>query len=188
MKLALSMMEDSEDIRAIQKDVAEMERMLDAFLDFARGEAQEDAVRTDPADLVRDAVARAQRGNMPVVEGEMESLGDVLIRRDALARALDNLIGNAVRYGTRAIVSVSADSTSVFFVVDDDGPGIPPELRAEAQKPFTRLDQSRNQNSGSGVGLGLSISADIARSHGGTLLLETSPNLGGLRAILVIPL
>lgn len=188
MKLALSMMEDSEDMRAMQKDVAEMERMLDAFLDFARGEAQEDAVRTDPADVVRDAVVRAQRGNMPVVEGEIESTGDVLIRRDAVARALDNLIGNAVRYGKRAIVSVSADETSAFFVVDDDGPGIPPELRAEAQKPFTRLDQARNQNSGSGVGLGLSISADIARSHGGTLLLETSPNLGGLRAILVIPL
>lgn len=188
MKLALSMMEDSDDTRAMQKDVAEMERMLDAFLDFARGEAHEDAVRTNPAELARDAVSRAQRGNMPVEEGEIQHVGDVLIRRDALARALDNLIGNAVRYGKKAVVSVMADEISAQFIVDDDGPGIAPELRAEAQKPFTRLDHARNQNSGSGVGLGLSISADIARSHGGNLLLETSPKLGGLRAVLVIPL
>jgi two-component system osmolarity sensor histidine kinase EnvZ len=188
MKLALSLMDDSEDTRAIRRDVMDMERMLDAFLDFARGEAGEEPVRVDPADLVKVAVARAQRGDLPVMLGDITSPGETLLRVDAMSRALDNLIGNAVRYGGRAVVSVFCDESAVFLRVDDPGPGIPETMREEAQKPFARLDRSRNQDGGSGVGLGLSIAADIARSHGGALILGKSPDLGGLRAVISIPL
>ena len=110
------------------------------------------------------------------------------MRPNAMARALDNLIGNAVRYGGRAVVSVARNESGVQFMVDDPGPGIPPELRAEAQKPFARLDAARNLDNGSGVGLGLSIAADVARGHGGFLELESSPTLGGLRATIAIPI
>lgn len=188
MKLALSLMDDSEDTRAIRRDVTDMERMLDAFLDFARGEAGEEPVRVDPADLVKEAVARAQRGDLPVTLGDITSPGETLLRVDAMSRALDNLIGNAVRYGGRAVVSVFCDDAAVYFRIDDPGPGIPEAMRDEAQKPFARLDRARNQDGGSGVGLGLSIAADIARSHGGGLILEQSPDLGGLRAVISIPL
>ncbi|WP_413717256.1 ATP-binding protein [Silicimonas sp. MF1-12-2] len=188
MKLSLSMMDESEDTEAMLRDVSDMEKMLDAFLDFARGEGQEEPIRIAPVDLARDAIERAKRGAMNVAEGEMHECPHAMLRRNAMGRALDNLIGNAVRYGNRAIVSVTKSDNAVRFVVDDEGPGIPEELRAQALKPFTRLDEARNQDNGSGVGLGLSIAADIAHSHGGTLLLEKSPALGGLRAILVIPL
>jgi two-component system osmolarity sensor histidine kinase EnvZ len=72
------------------------------------------------------------------------------------------------------------------FTVEDDGPGIPPERREEALRPFTRLDAERDPNRGGGVGLGLSIAADVARSHGGGLHLGDADHLGGLRADLVI--
>jgi two-component system osmolarity sensor histidine kinase EnvZ len=75
---------------------------------------------------------------------------------------------------------------SLRIRVEDDGPGIPTAQRSEAIKPFTRLDQSRNQNMGSGVGLGLAIATDIARAHGGVLRLGQSDRLGGLRADIVI--
>jgi len=75
---------------------------------------------------------------------------------------------------------------SLRFRVEDDGPGIPADMHAEAQRPFTRLDRSRNQNQGSGVGLGLAIATDIARAHGGVLRLGHSDALGGLRADIVI--
>lgn len=188
MRLALSMMEGNDEARAILRDVADMERMLDAFLDFARGDGREEAAATDPVEVVRDAVERAKRGKLPVRLGRVEDGASAMLRPNAMARALDNLIGNAVRYGGEAVVSVERDAASLRFCVDDPGPGIPAEMMAEAQKPFTRLDTARNQDSGSGVGLGLSIAADIARGHGGGLVLEKSPTLGGLRAVIVIPL
>jgi two-component system osmolarity sensor histidine kinase EnvZ len=103
-----------------------------------------------------------------------------------MRRALDNLVGNAVRYGRRARLTVTVLERALRFSVEDDGPGIPRERRDEAMRPFTRLDAARNQNRGSGVGLGLTIAADIARSHGGTLRLGESADLGGLKAELVL--
>jgi two-component system osmolarity sensor histidine kinase EnvZ len=91
-----------------------------------------------------------------------------------------------VQYGTRAEVSLSVLERSIRITVEDDGPGIPRGRREEAVKPFTRLDQARNQDRGTGVGLGLAITADIARSHGGMLRLGDSERLGGLKAELVL--
>jgi len=105
----------------------------------------------------------------------------------ALRRALENLIGNALRFGDRARLGVQVSPRAVRFSLEDDGPGIPPGARDDAVRPFTRLDPSRNQDQGPGVGLGLAIVADIARSHGGTLRLVDSADLGGLRVDIVLP-
>jgi two-component system osmolarity sensor histidine kinase EnvZ len=105
----------------------------------------------------------------------------VPLRRLAVERALDNLLGNALRYGTRARLSLRAGPGVVTFTVEDDGPGIPPARREDAQRPFVRLDAARNQDRGPGVGLGLAIARDVARSHGGALRLSDSAELGGLR-------
>jgi two-component system osmolarity sensor histidine kinase EnvZ len=111
----------------------------------------------------------------------------VPLRPLAVRRALDNLIGNALRYGgTQAQVSVALTDRTLRITVEDDGPGIPADKREEAMRPFTRLDPARNQNKGTGVGLGLAIVADIARLHGGVLRLSDSPTLGGLRADIVM--
>lgn len=104
-----------------------------------------------------------------------------------MRRAVENLIGNAVRYGDRAEVEAALGPSYFRISVEDDGPGIPAAKREEALKPFTRLDPARNQNRGQGVGLGLSIAADIARAHGGQLRLGEGERLGGLRAEIVIP-
>ncbi|MEZ5676814.1 MAG: ATP-binding protein [Thalassovita sp.] len=96
-----------------------------------------------------------------------------------------NLIENGVRYGGtvrfpwRLPINPCVSGSN-------NGPGIPPESREQAIKPFNRLDGARNQNRGSGVGLGLAIATDIARAHGGVLRLGESEALGGLRADLVI--
>ena len=99
---------------------------------------------------------------------------------------MENLIGNATRYGSRAEVSLSLTPKSLRIRVEDDGLGTPAGQRTDAMKPFTRLDPARNQNQGSGVGLGLAIVADIARVHGGTLRLAGSERLGRLCAVIVI--
>ncbi len=187
LKLGLSMLHEDEEARAMGRDIADMQQMLDAFLDFARSEAQDgEAEPSDPAILVAGVVDDARRAGQAVVLSGVTGQGSAQLRPVAVRRAVGNLIGNAVRYGTRAEVSVAVLERSVRVTVEDDGPGIPKHLREEALRPFTRLDRARNQDLGSGVGLGLAITADIARGHGGTLRLGESERLGGLKAELVL--
>ena len=185
LKLGLELIADP-GARDLVGDVDEMQRMIDAFLDFARDAATEAARPTDAAALLQAALERATRAGRRVEAGEVVAAEPVSMRAEAVARALDNLVANAARHGTRARASVVASDAACRFTIEDDGPGIPAELREEALRPFVRLEESRNQDRGAGVGLGLSIASDVARHHGGTLRLGRSEALGGLRVDLVL--
>ena len=185
MKLELALL-DEEEAAPMLRDVDEMQALLDAFLDFSRGAAVSEPELVDPQKLIRTIAADWQRQEKQVVLGEMSGEGEVMLRRQPMRRAVENLISNAVRYGSQARVSVALTDRSMRIRVEDDGPGIPAEQRGDAVRPFTRLDPARNQNRGSGVGLGLAIVADTARAHGGTLRLGESLKLGGLKADIVI--
>ena len=185
LKLSLALMEE-EEAAPMLRDVSEMQALLDAFLDFSRGASTGEPQRIDPQALVASVVQDWQRQGQEVMLGEMSGTGQVELRPQSIRRALENLISNAVRYGSRARVSVTLTERILRLRVEDDGPGIPPELRMEALRPFARLDPARNQDLGTGVGLGLAIVSDIARAHGGTLRLGKSEDLGGLLADIVI--
>ena len=185
MRLALAMLDDDER-EPLELDVDEMQGMIDAFLEFSKGgqamEPESVVVQTWIEQVVADCVRAGRDVSLVHSEGE----GAVMLRLGGMRRALDNLIGNAVRYGSRAEVSMVLTDKFLRLRVEDDGPGIPENRRAEAQRPFTRLDPSRNQDKGGSVGLGLAIATDIARAHGGVLRLGESERLGGLRADIVI--
>lgn len=187
MRLSLSMLDDDE-AEPLLQDVEDMQRMLDEFLNFAKAAAEGEPEQLDPHALIEAAVLKAQRGGQDVVllPSEGDGKGTVTLRKTAILRAVDNLIANAVRYGARAEVSVMMTDKTLRIRVEDAGPGIPEDRRAEAVRPFARLDPSRNQNTGGSVGLGLAIATDIARAHGGVLRLGVSDRLGGLRADIVI--
>jgi two-component system, OmpR family, osmolarity sensor histidine kinase EnvZ len=185
LRLGLSLLPQDDDVTALQRDVGDMQRMVDEFLAFARGDAMEEPAKTNLADLARRAVEDAMRMGQPVRLGEVRGDGMVSIRPMAIRRALDNLIANAVRFATDVQVSLVMTDRSMRLSVDDNGPGIPKHQRDEALQPFSRLDAARDPNRGGGAGLGLTIAADVARSHGGTLRLGDS-DLGGLRAEIVL--
>lgn len=185
LRLALSMSDDTE-AGAMVRDVEDMERLLDTFLDYARGDALEKTSAINPNDLAKTAVENAQKLQQVVSLSEASKEQLVDLRPIAVARALGNLIGNAARFADEISLSVSLSERSLTYIVEDNGPGIPKNDRETAMRPFIRLDEARNQNKGPGVGLGLSIVADIARTHGGVLLLSDSETLGGLKAELVI--
>jgi two-component system osmolarity sensor histidine kinase EnvZ len=190
MRLTLALMEEDEETEGLRKDVDQMERMLGEFLAFARGDGLEESAATDPFALAAALAEDARRGGAEVALVETdETPGDQLVtlRPMAVRRAVENLIANAARHGTRIRLEVRLTSRSLEFVVEDDGPGIPPEDRARALAPFVRLDAARNQDGDGGVGLGLSIAMDVARSHGGALELGESATLRGLRAALRLP-
>ena len=186
LRLGLSMLPEDDETRALLTDVAHMQRMVDEFLAFARGDAMEEPVPTDPAGLARHVVENAARAGQQVSYEGPASTDAIPLRPQAVARALENLVANAVRYGTKAVVSLRMGERALRLAVEDDGPGIPRDRREEAMAPFTRLDSARDPNRGGGVGLGLSIAADIARSHGGQLRLLDGDRLGGLKAELVL--
>ncbi len=184
LRLGLALLTEDAEVAALQADVRQMERMVDEFLAFVRGDAMEGSAPTDAVALVRGIVEPAGQGvRLAGVAGRAEP---VEMRPQAVARAVENLVSNAQRFGRVVEVRLEFQDRSLRIMVEDDGPGIPEARREEAMRPFTRLDQSRDPNQGGGVGLGLSIASDIALSHGGSLRLGQSARLGGLAAELMI--
>lgn len=186
MKLQIAMSPETELVAALKADVADMERMVEGYLAFARGEGSEQPVDTDVGALLDEVVDGARRrGAAVMLDGDANGL-HLTVRRDAIKRALTNLTDNAVRHGQQVRLSVGRTDDMVEIAVEDDGPGIPEAQRESVFKPFFRIDSSRNPDTG-GVGLGLTIARDVVRNHGGDLVLGESV-LGGLRAAARLPI
>jgi two-component system osmolarity sensor histidine kinase EnvZ len=172
------------EVEAMQKDIDEMARMLEAYLAFARGDSGEAAAPTDMAEFLEELRLDAERhGHKATVLFHGPPI--VTVRPAAFKRCLANLVSNAARHAPSISISGHRDHRYLTVTVDDDGQGIPADMREEVFKPFLRLDDARNQDEG-GTGLGLAIARDIARSHGGDITLGDSP-MGGLRATVRVP-
>lgn len=184
MKLQLAMMPDSAESRGFKSDILDMETMLEAYLSFAKGEEDEPSKEIQLSTLVADVVEPMNRQD-ELISLSIETDVTMRVRPLALKRCFQNLLSNALRYGKTAKVLVALRDNAVDIFIDDDGDGIPVESRGDVFKPFLRLDKSRNMDTG-GVGLGLTIAQDVARAHGGDIVLETSP-MGGLRARVWLP-
>jgi len=184
MKLALELLHNDPSVEELKSDVAEMERMVHGYLDFARGEGTEIPVETDISLLLEDMAAAMRREGTPLaVAVPPENV--TTVRPNALRRCISNLISNARRHGSHVWLTGLVVADGIDILVDDDGPGIRLADRDRAFRAFVRLDSSRNPSTG-GIGLGLTIARDVARSHGGEVTLETSPQ-GGLRARVHLP-
>jgi two-component system, OmpR family, osmolarity sensor histidine kinase EnvZ len=183
-KLELALLGDGPEVAALKKDVDEMARMIEAYLAFARGDSGEPSAPTDMAAFLDELKTDAERhGHKASVV--FHGVPIVTVRPAAFKRCLANLVSNAARFAPSIAITGHRDHRYLTVTVDDDGPGIPTNMRDEVFKPFFRLDDARNQDEG-GTGLGLAIARDIARSHGGEIMLSDSP-LGGLRATVRVP-
>jgi two-component system osmolarity sensor histidine kinase EnvZ len=183
MKLALELMPDDSSVAELKSDVAAMQRMVQGYLDFARGEGEEGERDTDIVLMIHELIS-SQRGGPPIFAALPER--HVLpMRPDATRRCIGNLVSNARRYGKHIWITGVAVRDGFDVTVDDDGPGIPAAQRDSVFRPFYRLDAARNPNTG-GLGLGLTIARDLARGQGGDVTLEDSPQ-GGLRVRLHLP-
>jgi two-component system osmolarity sensor histidine kinase EnvZ len=185
MRLQLEMLTDQAAVEELKADLREMENMIDGYLTFARGEGDEPAIITDLSALIENSVSGWQR-NGTKIDCHIESQLELPVKSDALRRCLDNLISNANRYAKHIWISAGKRNDSIEITIDDDGPGIPEAQRQEVFRPFWRLDESRNPETG-GTGLGLAIARDVARGHGGDIVLQDSPH-GGLRARIYLPI
>ncbi len=185
MKLQLAMLSNVAEAQNLESDVADMERMVEGYLAFARGEGTEQPQAINIAALLRDVVGQMRRDGV-VIDLHVEEAMTLPLRQEAMRRCLTNLIGNAGRHGEHVSVRAGRRRRAIEITIDDDGPGIPEDRREDVFRPFFRLEQSRNPATG-GVGLGLSIARDVVRNHGGDLTLEDAPD-GGLRARIWLPI
>lgn len=185
MRLQLEMMGDSPDVHDLKSDIAGMERMIEAYLQFARGEGGEEPVRTDLIDLIEGVASAASRDG-DIVHVQAHARPSMMLRPIAFERCLTNLVTNSMKYGSEAWISVQKIGDMIEICIDDDGPGIPEEQYEDVFKPFVRGESSRSSKTG-GIGLGLPIAQDIILAHGGQIWLDQSPQKG-LRVLIDLPL
>jgi len=183
LKLQLALMKDVELSKKMSLDIDEMEKMLNEYLQFTSSNFLETDETFDISELIQNIINKYDNNNISI-----EIIPRVYMngRKNLILRSLNNLINNAIKYGTAVNLNLSKEDSNILITIDDDGPGIPRSEHENVFKPFYKIDKSRG-DSKSSVGLGLSIASDIIRSHGGNILLEKSP-LNGLRVKIILPL
>lgn len=190
LKLQLAMLPENDDtktdIHAMQNDIQAMERMIQAYLDFAKDETMERSMRCNLIDILNQSVEDARRQGLHVTHDREQDALVMSLRPQAIRRVFANLLENARLYAGQVWLTVNHLSRSVEIILDDDGPGIPEDAYEDVFKPFHRVDPSRNQNI-EGTGLGMTIARDIVQAHGGTISLGKSP-FGGLHITIWLPL
>ncbi len=185
MKLQLSMFKSSDAVEDLKKDVTEMEHMLEAYLSFARGEGKEASEEVNLTALLEELVEKLKK-NGQKIDFHQEGSVVCICRPNEILRAITNILTTAGRYAKKSRLQVGIYRHMARLIVDDDGPGIPPQKRADVFRAFYRLEKSRNTQTG-GIGLGLTITRDIILAHGGDIDLGDSP-MGGLRVTIRLPL
>jgi signal transduction histidine kinase len=186
MRLRAEMLDDATLRAKMLRDLEEMQAMVGSSLEFFRSLGHEP--RRQPIDVA--ALVESIAEDWRAMGGEVELRGTPQApypgHPEALRRCIDNLVGNAIRYGERARIAIEDDAQRLTVLVEDDGPGIPQQALERVFEPFYRLEASRNRASG-GSGLGLSIARNIARWHGGDLILRSGPQNKGIIAQLTLP-
>ncbi|PIR39029.1 MAG: hypothetical protein COV35_04960 [Alphaproteobacteria bacterium CG11_big_fil_rev_8_21_14_0_20_39_49] len=185
IKLQLAMMSRSKEIQELEEDITEMEKMIQGYLDFAKGKERVIDSSVNISDLLRSIVS-GYRKHHKNIELKVKAGAVMHINSNAFRRVITNILDNALRYGDKVEISVGTSEKNMIIMVDDNGQGIPADKRELAFKPFYRLDKSRHLESGS-TGLGLAIAKDIVVGYSGNISLDESP-MGGLRVVIKLPL
>ena len=182
LKLQLAMISQKDLSIKMSKDIDEMEKMLNDYLQFAKTQAQEETKEVDLNDLFNDIKNDFNSNSLSILS---ESKITLKGRPMALKRSFENVINNGLTYGKKVFVETQKTNNRAFVIIEDDGPGIPEEQYKNVFKPFFRLDKSRSLNQ-SGVGLGLAIVEDVIHSHGGSIQLGKG-KLNGLKVKISLP-
>ena len=182
LKLQLAMISQKDLSANMSKDIDEMEKMLNDYLQFAKTQSQEETIEVNLTKLFDELNNDFNDSHLKIISEENIILK---ARPTALKRSFENVINNGLTYGKKVSVKIQKSSNRVIILIEDDGPGIPSDQYKNVFKPFFRLDKSRSLNQ-SGVGLGLAIVEDVINSHGGSIQLGKS-KLNGLQVKISLP-
>ena len=183
LKLQLAMLKQKEISEKMSKDIDEMEKMLNDYLQFAKTQTQEHTVLINLNNLLKSIKISFNNSNFFL--NDNATTVELKGRPTALKRSFENIIQNGLSYGEKVYLNIQKGNKRVTIIIEDDGPGIPEDQYKNVFKPFFRLDKSRSLNQ-SGVGLGLAIVEDIINSHGGNIQLGKS-KYNGLQVKISLP-
>ena len=190
LRVGLELLGPSRETDELIADVNHMNLMVQEFVEYSQHQRLESVVEVDAVsltdDICRDAHVPGRTLSL-VIDQNVQGGVSANIRPISTRRAVQNLVQNAFNHAKSVRLTVTLRGGMLCFIVEDDGPGIPEESRELALRPFTRLDSARSLSHVSGVGLGLAIAEDISASQGGTLELGDSADLGGLMAVIALP-
>ena len=182
LKLQLAMLKQKDLSEKMSRDIDEMEKMLNDYLQFAKSQVKEETTTIDLIALFSSIKDQFDNEKLTIINNGKVNLEG---RPSALKRSFENIIQNGLKYGNKVIVNIQKGNNRAIISIEDDGPGIPEDQYKNVFKPFFRLDKSRSLNQ-SGIGLGLAIVEDIINSHGGSIQLNKS-NLNGLLVKISLP-
>ncbi len=182
LKLQLAMIKEKELSEKMSKDIDEMEKMLNDYLQFAKTQSQENTASVNLKDLFDEIKSQINNNNLKITCNNSINLK---CRPTSLKRSFENIIQNGLTYGKKVFVELIKGNNRAIIIFEDDGPGIPEDQFKNVLKPFFRLDKSRSLNK-SGVGLGLALVEDIINSHGGNIQLGKS-RYNGLKVKVTLP-
>lgn len=186
LKLQIAMLGDGPDIYEMKRDIDDMERMIDGYLNFVRGEGKEETTDVDIAGLINEIATDTKRQGISIDIKLNDIKAVIPIRKTALKRSLMNILGNAKKHANHIWIDLSLkEDNKLRIVIEDDGIGIEEDQMDDVFKPFYRVDISRNAETG-GIGLGLPIAKDIVNAHGGEIFLQKS-RYGGLAVVITLP-
>ena len=182
MKLQTAFIKDKDIAEKLKDDINEMEKMLNEYLQFTNSTYAEKDELFDLSDLMEEIIKKYDNKNIfKTVPLRVYFNG----RKNLIKRCINNLIDNAIKYGSNVKIELSKSKNGFFIKIDDDGPGISKDEYKNVFKPFYKIDKGRS-DSKSSVGLGLSIASDIVRSHGGNIKLDKS-SINGLSVKIFLP-
>ncbi len=182
MKLQTAFIKDPEISSKLDDDIKEMEKMLNEYLQFTSSNHSEKSEIFDLSEMLSELISKYENKNITKNITQKIYLNG---RKNLLQRCFNNIIDNAIKYGQKINVELSKKGKNLFIVIEDDGPGIPPEEYNNVFKPFYKINKGRSETKSS-VGLGLAIASDITRSHGGYIRLNKS-SLNGLEVKIFLP-
>ena len=184
IKLQLAFIKDKEISGKLSEDVNEMEKMLNEYLQFSSNRSNETSENFDITKLISNTVMKYE--NEKIIFNQTAAI--IFIgRKNLIRRCLNNLIDNSIKYANNIIINLKKTANNLSIIIEDDGPGIPTTEYENVFKPFYKIDKSRG-DAKSSVGLGMSIASDIIQSHGGSIKLEKSQILKGLKVKIFLPL
>ena len=182
IKLQLAFIKDQEIAKKLSNDVLEMEKMLNEYLQFASSSFSEKTEKFNMAELIANNIEKYGNKN---ISTKLDKTIVMNGRKNLIQRCLNNLIDNSIKYSNNINIQLTKSNNYLSITIDDDGPGIAKEEYQNVFKPFYKIDKSRSDTKSS-VGLGMSIASDIVRSHGGSIVLDKSPQ-NGLRVKVIFP-
>ena len=182
IKLQLAVIKDKDLSEKISKDVDEMEKMLNEYLQFTSTGAKDKTETFDISELIDEIILKYENENI-----KKKIMKKIYFngKRNLITRCINNLLDNSLKYAEKIFINLEKKNSTIFISIDDDGPGVNKSEFQNIIKPFYKIDKSRSESKSS-VGLGLSISSDIIKSHGGDIEFDKS-KLGGLRVIVSLP-